>query len=256
MPESQLAKRIRWGNEAFARRVNIMLYGFPGSGKTTLAAQFPKTLIIEIDPNGYIVLNTPELRDKVRFTYIRDFKTLAAFVRQLQRDPILDEFETVVLDSVSELQTLDRLSQLPGDVLVDDAWKFNEHIYTVNNFRINVMVQEILKLNKNTVLISHMVEDAIGEGRDRKVYIRPAISPSLLKDILAQLDGAFFLEKENETRRLRLVASSSTLTKSRFPIKNGTLINPTYQALAPILNQLKQKPQTPQTSQEPTSNNE
>ena len=219
-----------------------MLYGFPGAGKTTLAAGAPKPLVIEVDEGGHQVLDVPSLRDHARYFYLREFEKVARLVRGLASDPNLSEIDTIVLDTFTELQTLDRLSRLPGDILLDRSWKFNEMVYRDNNFASLILLKEILKLGKNTIIICHMNEEQVGEGRNSKTLIRPGLSPTLMKDVLALLDGAFFLQLVDKTRSLRLAGTVNTLTKSRFNFPKAELINPTFADLQKYLDERVTKP--------------
>ena len=232
-----LADVVKSGEDAYLERWSFLLYGFPGSGKTTLAAQAPKPLMLELDENGWIVLRNPLVAKNVRFYVLRDFKRTLQFIQRLAKDPLLQEIETVVLDTVSELQTLERLSQLP-DNAINEGWKFNEHIYTVNNFKVLLLVKELLALKKNTILCCHMKEETVGDGKNKRVIIRPALSPSLLTDIMALVDGTFFLVKNNNTRELLLQSATDKITKSRFN-KNSTITDPTFEKLLPILEENK-----------------
>lgn len=229
-------EQAKWGRDVTIRRWNIMLYGFPGAGKTTFAAGAPRPLVIEVDEGGHQVLDSPSLRDHARYFYFRDYEKVARFVRQLAKDPDLSTVDSIVLDTFTELQTLDRLARLQGDPLIDKEWKFNESVYSRNNFATLLLLKEILKLGKNTIVVCHMVEEQQGEGRNAKTLIRPGLSSTMLKDTLALLDGAFFLNRVDDTRSLRLAGSVGTMTKSRFDFPKKELINPTFNDLLPYLN--------------------
>src|SRR5215207_11014812 len=101
-------EQARYGRDVTIKRWNIMLYGFPGAGKTTFAAGAPKSLTIEVDEGGHQVLDAPNLRDHARYFYLRDFERVARLVRGLASDPDLQTVETIILDTFTELQSLDR----------------------------------------------------------------------------------------------------------------------------------------------------
>lgn len=234
-----LADHVKRGTDARIKRWSILIYSYPGSGKTTLAAQAPRPLILELDENGWIVLSNPLVAENVRYVVLRDFERTTKFIRALAKDELLQAVDTIVLDTVSELQTLERLSQLSGDPLLEARWKFNEHIYTVNNFKVLLLVKELLALNKNTILLCHMKEEDLGDSSSKRKIIRPALSPALLTDIMSLVDGTFFLHKENNTRRLQLQGTTDVLLKSRFN-RNGTIVDPTFNKLLPVLEEYKE----------------
>jgi len=234
-----LSDAVKTADQAYLKNWATLIYSMPSAGKTTLAGQAPNCLIIEIDRNGGAVLNNPLVPKTTRYIPIRDFKKVRDFVRALRTDPLLKEVDTIVLDTLSELQYLAQRSELKGDLL-GDSWLFNQHIYSTSNFKILEIMREILDLGKDTIFLCHMKREKIGDGASAQVNILPDISEALLADIIAMVDGAFFLAKDNETRRLRLQTEPTIMTKSRFP-KGATILNPTFDKLLPVLNELKKK---------------
>ncbi len=244
MPDSDsaVAKLIKSGEEAYLNVWSFILYSFPGDGKTTLAAQAPRPLILELDRNGWTVLKKDIARPKSnKFVVLRSFKGLVNYVRALAKEPeILSQFDTIVLDTISETQTLERLSQLPGDALTS-PWPFNQHLYTVNNFRILLLAKEILELGKNTIFCCHLKKDIVGNESNKTVHIGPDLSEGLLTDLEALVDGTFLLVKTGmNTRQLKLQTGKEERTKSRFS-RNATIQDPTFEKLLPVLEEFKLK---------------
>ena len=222
----QTAKAPNW---------KILLYGFPGAGKTTLAASFPNSLVIETDIGGHVVLNNPKF-EHMRWIQIRTFAGLVKFIRALADDKkTLSSVETIVLDTWSEVQQLQRLEEADGDIL-DDKWLFNQAVYARSNTRLNRLLQELLALGKNTIIVSHMNEDIQGEGTSARTIIRPAISNEPRKALLANLDGVFFMREEGKRRALTTKTGSTLMTKSRFPNMPELIWDPTADKLLPHLN--------------------
>lgn len=238
--QSAVAKLIKSGEEAYLDVWSFILYSFPGDGKTTLAAQAPRPLILELDRNGWIVLKKSIANPKSnKYVVLRSFKGLVNYVRALAKDSeTLSQFDTVVLDTISEAQTLERLSQLPGDALTEQ-WKFNQHIYTVNNFRILLLAKEILELNKNTIFNCHLRRETVGDEANKRIVVGPDLSDGLLTDLEALVDGTFLLVKDGMSeRKLKLQTGKDERTKSRFT-KNATINNPTFDKLLPVLEEFK-----------------
>lgn len=248
-----LLDQARWGKDAKASRYNVLLFGFPGSGKTTLAAGAPRPLVIEVDENGHVVLDTPELRDHARYFYLRDFGKVAQLVRLLAKDPLLQEIDTIVVDTFTELQTLDRLSRLTGDLLLDTSWRFDENIYQNNNFTSLVLLREILKLGKNTIVICHLEEKDEGENRKKDIHLRAALSPKVLQGTMASMDGVFFLSATGQNRRLRVEATTQLMTKTRVKFPKGEFVNPKWSDLEPYLNKILKTKNTETTEKEEQS---
>lgn len=211
---------IKTGSEAYAERFKIMLYGFPGAGKTTLAAKSPRPLIIEFDDGGATVLRNlpPGLRDGVQWYEPTGWIRAVAFLKDLVRDKkYLETIDTIVVDTISSLQSMERENQINGvDILTTEKSPFNEAVYASNNLRVVRFIEVLLSTGKNIILTAQMTEDTITVGALQKKLIRPGLSPALTREIMATLDACFFLELSGTTRTLRVQSSPDLLTKSRF----------------------------------------
>ena len=64
----------------------ILIYGQPKIGKTTLAAQFPRNLLLAFEP-GYNALNNKMVQPITKWA---EFKTV---LRQLERPEVKEKFE-------------------------------------------------------------------------------------------------------------------------------------------------------------------
>lgn len=70
----------------------IMIYGQPKVGKTTLAAQFPKNLLLAFEP-GYNALNNAMVQPITRWA---EFLTV---INQLARPEVKEKFHTITIDT-------------------------------------------------------------------------------------------------------------------------------------------------------------
>lgn len=70
----------------------VLLYGTPKVGKTTLAAQFPKNLLLAFEP-GYNALNNKMVQPITRWS---EFKTV---INQLAKDEVKEKFDTITIDT-------------------------------------------------------------------------------------------------------------------------------------------------------------
>jgi hypothetical protein len=236
---------IKTGDEAYLERWKLFIYGWPGSGKTTLAAKAPRPLIIEFDDGGHVVLRNlpPELRSAVKWYATQEWSKAVKFLRDLVRDRnYLKDIDTIVVDTISSLQSIERARQIAGvDVLIEEKNPFHEAIYSANNFRIVKFIEALLSTGKNLILTSHMTEDTITVQGLQKKLIRPGLSPALTREVMAMMDCCFFLELTGATRTLRVQSGSDLLTKSRFATgKNPIIRDPDWDTLQGFIGTLQE----------------
>jgi hypothetical protein len=241
-----VANAVKTGSEAYLERFKLFLYGWPGSGKTTLAAKSPRPLIIEFDDGGHVVLrNLPEeIRGTVQWYATTEWVKAVAFLKDLVRDKaFLATIDTIVVDTISALQNMERERQIAGvDILVEEKNPFHEAIYSANNMRIIRFIEVLLSTGKNLILCSHMTEDSITVGALQKKLIRPGLSPALTREVMALCDACFFLELSGTTRTLRVQSSPDLLTKSRFQTGRQPIIrDPEWETLQSFISTLTKK---------------
>lgn len=243
---SALSDAIRTGEEAYLERFKIMLYSWPGAGKTTLAAGAPRPLFIEVDDAGHVVFRNlpPSIRAGVQFYHSQDWEKLVKFAKALGNTrEVLASIDTIVLDTVSALQSIERERQIRNvDILVEEKSPFHQAIYAANNQRIMRFVQYLLRTGKNLIINCHMQEDTITVGTSEKKLLRPGISPTLTRELMTAMDACFFLALDGQTRTLRLASGTDVLTKSRFRLgETTTMKDPTWSKLEPYIKSLMRK---------------
>jgi len=228
--------------EVFATKFEILVFSQPGVGKTTLFAGAPRALFIEVDDNGATVLQDHDNAEHLLVFHTRSWSELATFVSGLARNPILRDVDTIVVDTISECQTLERLKQIGGSPLTDEAWKFNQNVYSKNNFKVMALVRAIKQTKKNVVWNCHVTIETLGEGKEAEKLIRPSLSATLLSQVQANIDGQFYYRRDGANRILDTDGLGEVQTKSRFK-KARPFVNPTWDKLAPYLHS-RMKPTT------------
>jgi len=222
-------------SEHYAEKFEIVLYGVPGIGKTTLWADHPNVLYLEVDDNGATVLQRHKYAERINVFFTRSWAELADFVAvKLPASQLVKTRPLVVVDTISECQTLERMRQVGASPLKDPKWEFNQNIYTKNNAQVMALMRELKKLKLSVVYNCHMTEFMKGEGKEAELIIRPSLSSKLLDAVQANVDGQFFYEWAGANRILRFQESGEIQTKSRFK-SVPRLTNPSWTTLEPIL---------------------
>lgn len=96
-----------WDSGINAKRFKVLLYGVAGTGKTTMAATFPKPLFLDLEGG---MLSTRRVGPVLRYPRdpnedIKTYPQVVEFYNAVvaEKNP---QFETIVIDSLNELQLL------------------------------------------------------------------------------------------------------------------------------------------------------
>jgi len=96
-----------WDSSIAAKRFKVLLYGVAGTGKTTMAATFPKPLFLDLEGG---MLSTRRVGPVLRYPKnpsedIKSYPQVVDFYNAIVADKN-PQFETIVIDSLNELQLL------------------------------------------------------------------------------------------------------------------------------------------------------
>ena len=184
--------------------INLLLCGYPGSGKTTLAAQAQDSEwgkeVFFIDFEG----GTRSISDRADVTVFKpnnwnDLREAFLFISQGDH-----EFKTVVVDSLTEAQQINikdiQANQKDPDIISQYTWmKTNDNIKTlIRQFRtlsqtngLNVIFTTLLREDK---------DDELGI-----VTLNPALTPGAAMNASGIIDTVGFLVKDRESERRKLI---------------------------------------------------
>jgi hypothetical protein len=148
------------------------------------------------------------------------------------------EYQSIIIDTISTLQEVQRLELIDKkEALNNNRWVFNQNIFSINNFKVNLLIKELLELKKtyNIVLTAHLKEDVIGTNEKRQVVSRPDLSPNLMKLVNATVNGIFVLDSVGGNRVLTTRGNKTLLAESRYKIDQPYIKDPTFNKLRKYL---------------------
>jgi hypothetical protein len=191
----------------------IVLYGTGGIGKTTLAALGPKPVIIDIN-NGARSIDVPAVSG------INEYSDLAAWLLS----PELDEFTTVIIDTVTDVEQLLKehiIKTVPtsrdGKATSLQSYGFGNGYRLLSDHFVTFLglLDTVSKKNKNIVLIAHDKTSTVPNPKGDD-YLR--YEPALYKDKSCDLpqilkgwcDHLLFLQYDIAVNRDGIAVGNST----------------------------------------------
>lgn len=172
------------------KKIRILLAGFPGIGKSTLALSAPKPLHIDVDRGV----------DRVEVQYRKDVtqpETYEELLQDLNSD--LSEYETLVFDTGGKLLDLMKPYVIKKDSKngQKDGQTLSIKGYGAVGKEFNrLMDYAFYTLNKNVVVIFHAKEDKDGEA----TKLRILVEGSTKDNVWQPMDLGGFIEMYNGKR--------------------------------------------------------
>lgn len=213
--------------------LNVLLYGFAGSGKTWLGGtaqdhdMTSPMLVLDVEGGTTTLRNKPTI-DVIQVRSPEHVKQIHDELRENNNG----YYKTVMIDSLTELQKLDMRtimieahSKNPNqdvDVPSQREWgKSNEHIRRI--------VRAFRDLEMNTIFTALMVD--YKDDRTGQVTFYPSVPGKLKAEVPGFLDIVGYLytavEEEEITRIIQFAQTQKIIAKDRTSSLGDRMVNPT-----------------------------
>lgn len=173
------------------KKIRMLLAGFPGIGKTTLALSSPRPLLVDCDRG------IDRVSAKNRKDYTQPF-TYEELLQDLKSD--LTDYETLVFDTGGKLLDLMKayvIKQDSKNAKKDGTLSLQGYGAVGREFQ-RLMDYAYYELNKNVVIIFHAKEDKDGES----TKLRILVEGSTKDNVWQPMDIGGFMEVYNGKRTI------------------------------------------------------
>ena len=213
--------------------LKVLLYGEPGSGKSSIAATASNNLIYDLEDGLVAAKQSPHgIADNVRAIPFQSWEQSKALLGTLQkRPPELESFEVFTIDTLSELHKRglqevterEHRKRPSSNRFVAET----EH-HTENNERIVRFFRALRDLDRHLIVIAH---SRTVEPKNRPAKTFPDFSESLSNKIMAFMDVVGYMEMRkidgNIVPVARFISNGQIAAKNRIGLPEE-VANPTF----------------------------
>jgi phage nucleotide-binding protein len=205
-------------------KLNVMLYGQPGVGKTVWAASAPSWLLINVEKGAGSLKEHPDrVGPNCQVLEYRSLVQLETLLSYMEKShPAFAKYETIIIDSYSELQKRD-LDEIVASESRKDVNR-NKFLpigpdYNVNTEHMRQLAMRLRDIDKHVIVICHVKEEK--DDNTGRIMVRPNLTPKLASSMAGIFDVVAYLQRtegpnNQSVRTLQVHPTLSVLAKTRI----------------------------------------
>lgn len=199
---------------------SMVVYGRSGSGKTTFAATFPKPmLLLDVSDKGTDSISDVEKINVMEIETWQDFELAYWYLKE---NP--DEYETVVIDTLSQLQELIIKKILLEKYKEDDearsGWgSLSQREWGEVTSVLKMWITHYRNLPMEVVFVAQDRVFEVDESLDPEIMLDPEVGPRLAPSVTKHLNasvhsiGNTFIRRRIRHKEVKRKGSKRTKTK-------------------------------------------
>lgn len=221
--------------------LKVFIYGNPGVRKTTFMATAPEPLIVDVEKGTTSLRNFPETRG----TAVYPFKSITGVETLIDKmgegNNALDKYETLGIDSFSEMQKRD-LDDIVKAAAAADASR-NKFLpigpdYNINTEHMRQIADKLRHLDKHIIVTAHVKEEK--DDSTGRILVRPNLTPKLASTLNGIFDVVGYMaldfKGESPTWTLQVHPTATVTAKTRVGGLPPVIENPSFQVLLDAFN--------------------
>lgn len=183
-------------------KVKALVYGKPGTGKTSFAATAPKPLFLSAE---WGLLSIAKLKpDYVEIKSFHDLKEALVYLRTQKHD-----YETVIIDSITEVNEI-----IKAEITARTGRAIQKNDWVEVQEKIKQIIRGFRDLNMHCLFLAL---ETIEKDEERMISINPALNGKAATDIAGFMDivGYISLDKATGIRKMIVKENATLATKDR-----------------------------------------
>lgn len=195
------------------KTISILIYGQPGSGKSSMAVSAPGPVVVFDFDGGIRRVNAAHRAETitVEITSWND-------VMEAMKSEEMAQFNSIVVDTAGKMLSFMDKYIIAGSRDRNPVRSLTLNEYGIRKTMFNNFVQQCLTMGKNVIFIAHDREEKDGDIRK----VRPEVGGSSAGDLIKELDLVGYLELIGNERVISFTPCE------RFYAKNACNLPPAF----------------------------
>jgi hypothetical protein len=188
-----------------------LIYGSPGSGKTTLACSSPNAVLLDYDGGATRIHGV----HRVPTLQVSSWEQTQEALNEIRQTP---EIQSIVIDTIGKMLTYmeDYIKRHPSYTKGGNPIEFNrDGALTLKGFgKRKAMFQDFVKaisiMGKHVIFVAHDREDKVGDD----IIVRPEVAGAAYNDLLKELDLVGYVEMVGDKRTISFTPCEKFVAKN------------------------------------------